>query len=148
MTISCNTSGAEIYYTTDGTNPAKDTGEKYTSAISVTRTTTIKAIAVKAGMYDSGVGTASYTKKTIPVESVTLDRKSASIDKGDKFTLEAAVLPSDATNKEVTWKSSNTGVATVTSKGVVKGIKAGTAKITATAKDGSGKSASCTVTVK
>ena len=46
------------------------------------------------------------------------------------------------------WKSSNTKVATVTSKGVVKAKKAGTVTITATAKDGSGKKATCKVTVK
>ena len=62
--ISCETDGAEIYYTTDGTAPTKDTGEKYTSAISVTRTTTIKAIAVKEGMTDSEVAEAVYRIST------------------------------------------------------------------------------------
>ncbi|MDD6465923.1 MAG: Ig-like domain-containing protein [Coprococcus sp.] len=67
---------------------------------------------------------------------------------GKKQTLKATVTPKKASSKAVVWKSSNKKVATVTSKGVVKAKKAGTATITATAKDGSGKKATCKVTVK
>jgi len=56
--------------------------------------------------------------------------------------------PSDATNKAVTWKSSNTKIATVDKNGKVKAVKKGTVTITATAKDGSGKKVTCKVTVK
>ena len=69
------------------------------------------------------------------------------IKKDSSFTLAAEVTPSNATNKQVEWKSSNTNVATVNSSGKVTGKAKGIAIITATAKDGSGKKASCTVTV-
>jgi hypothetical protein len=70
-----------------------------------------------------------------------------SLSIGESKTLTATVTPSDALNKNVTWKSSNTSVVTVTN-GTIKGIKEGTATVTATAGDGSNVSASCTVTVK
>ena len=60
VTISCSTAGAEIYYTTDGSIPTSSS-TKYTEAIPVTSTTTIKAIAVKDGMANSEVATATYT---------------------------------------------------------------------------------------
>lgn len=61
VTITCATDGATIYYTTDGSTPTTSSTE-YTGAITVNETTTIKAIAVKSGMADSEVATATYTK--------------------------------------------------------------------------------------
>ena len=61
VTLSCATDGATIYYTTDGTTPSASNGTAYTSAISVSETMTIKAIAIKSGMTDSDVATATYT---------------------------------------------------------------------------------------
>ena len=88
-----------------------------------------------------------------PATGVTL--KSTSGDDLSKTTMEVAVgstktivatlKPSNVTNKEVTWKSSDKAIATVSSKGVVKGVKAGTVKITATSGDGAAKK---TVTIK
>jgi uncharacterized protein YjdB len=80
--------------------------------------------------------------------SVTLNKSSATMGIGGTLGLTAAVSPADATNKQVTWSSSNTAVATVTSSGQVKAIKAGTAIIKATAADGSGKYGQCSVTVR
>lgn len=82
-----------------------------------------------------------------PVTSISLSKK-ATMYTGKKLTLKAKVNPANASNKALTWKSSNTKVAKVSSKGIVTGVKAGTVKITATAKDGSRKSATCTVTVR
>jgi murein DD-endopeptidase MepM/ murein hydrolase activator NlpD len=65
---------------------------------------------------------------------------------GSTFTLTPVITPANATDKTVTYSSDNTAVATVDALGVVKGMKAGRAIITATAKDG-GKTAKCTVTV-
>lgn len=82
-----------------------------------------------------------------PVTSISLSKK-ATMYTGKKLTLKAKVNPANASNKALTWKSSNAKVAKVSSKGIVTGVKAGTVKITATAKDGSRKSATCTVTVR
>ncbi|MBQ5906993.1 MAG: SUMF1/EgtB/PvdO family nonheme iron enzyme, partial [Treponema sp.] len=60
VTITCGTEGAKIYYTTDGTEPTAE-GTEYKSAISVTAAVTLKAIAVKSGMNNSAVASASYT---------------------------------------------------------------------------------------
>ncbi len=80
----------------------------------------------------------------IPVSAVTLNKSSLSLEIGKSETLTAAVAPANASDKAVTWKSSNTAVATV-ANGKVTAVKAGTADITATA---GGKSATCKVTVK
>ncbi len=82
-----------------------------------------------------------------PVTSISLSKKATAYT-GKKLALKAKVNPANASVKTLTWKSSNTKIAKVDSKGVVTGVKAGTAKITATAKDGSKKSATCTVTVR
>lgn len=73
----------------------------------------------------------------VKVKSVSVSGSIKKLAKGKTATLKAAVLPSNAANKSVKWKSSNTKIATVTSKGVVTGKSKGTATITATAQDGS-----------
>lgn len=81
-----------------------------------------------------------------PVAQITLKPTSLSLQEGKSSTIKANIRPTDAANKSVKWSSSNAKVATV-SNGVVKAVKAGSAKITCTAQDGSGISASCSVTV-
>lgn len=81
-----------------------------------------------------------------PVAQITLKPTSLSLQEGKSSTVKATIRPTDAANKSVKWSSSNTKVATV-SNGVVKAVKPGSAKITCTAQDGSGISASCSVTV-
>ena len=85
-------------------------------------------------------------KSDIAVETVTLNRTSVALEKGDCINLTATVCPSNATNTAVTWRSTNTSVATV-SNGVVTAKKRGTACIYAEAADGSGASARCHVQV-
>ena len=80
---------------------------------------------------------------SVPVTGVTLNQSSLSLKPGAGATLTVTVNPSNATEKTVTWSSSNPSVATV-SNGTVSAVGAGTATITATA---GGKSAACTVTV-
>ena len=82
---------------------------------------------------------------TQPVTSLSLNAHEFSVERGKRVPLTASVEPADATNKKLTWTSSDKSVATVDSKGRVTGKKAGTCTITATAK--SGASVSCTVTV-
>lgn len=92
-----------------------------------------------------------YTKVTysapeqVAVTGMTLEKKSIEVEKGKTETINAIITPENATRKGITWTSSNANVATVTN-GVVKGISAGTATITATTKDG-GFTDTCEVTV-
>ena len=85
------------------------------------------------------------TETTVKVTGITLTSTELSLAVGESYTLTATVSPSNATDKTVSWYSSNSTVATVTSSGVIKGISAGSTTITATA---GGKSATCVVTVK
>lgn len=72
VSIACATSGATIHYTTDGTTPSANS-TVYSTPISVTETTTIKAIAMKEGMNNSGIAEATYTIET-PSEPVTFTK--------------------------------------------------------------------------
>ena len=89
----------------------------------------------------------TVTPETVPVSQITLNKAETSISVGNSETLTATVAPENAANKALTWASSDEDVATVAPDGTVTAVKAGAATITATAADGSGKSATCTVTV-
>lgn len=90
--------------------------------------------------------TAKYKVKVVSVVSKSISTaKSITVIQGKKTVVKATVLPGNVSVKGVTYKSSNKKVATVDSKGNVKGVKAGKAKITITAKDGKAKA---TVSVK
>ena len=84
VTITCSTDGAKIYYTTDGTEPTASSTE-YTAAISVTEAVTLKAIAVKDGMNDSAVASASYL--IIPTKATCVP--------GDFVLKDGTMLPKD-----------------------------------------------------
>ena len=91
--------------------------------------------------------TIKITVKDLKASSVKLNTTSKTVASGKTTTLKATVKGATGFyNQGVTWKSSNTKVATVSSKGVVKGIAAGQATITATEKGGS-KKATCLITV-
>ncbi|MDO5519055.1 MAG: glycosyl hydrolase [bacterium] len=85
------------------------------------------------------------TDKTVAVTKVSLNKTSVKLDKGKTVKLTASILPTNATNKNVTWSTSNSKVATV-KNGVVTAVAPGTATITVTTKDGN-KKATCKVTV-
>ena len=99
---------------------------------------------------EDGKYTATCTVKVSPApvaaNGVTLTPDKTTLNVGEKQTLTATVLPADATNKNVTWVSSDTSVATV-ENGVVTAVGKGTATITVTTADG-GYTATCEVTVK
>ena len=101
---------------------------------------------------DGNVMYCIVTVENIKVSKITITTTTSNkIATGKKVTLKAAVTPSNAYNKGVTWKSSNTKVATVSSSGVVttkKKMGGKTVTITATAKDGSGKKASYKIYIK
>lgn len=81
---------------------------------------------------------------TVPVTSIKLDKSSVTLKKGETSQLTATVSPDNATNKAVTYSSSNTKVAKVSSSGKITAVGGGTATITAKA---DGKTATCKVTV-
>lgn len=83
-----------------------------------------------------------------PVSSVKLNKRTATLKAGEKLRLTAAVSPKKATTKKVTYKSSQASVASVSASGVVTALRPGTAKITATTADGTGKSAVCNIKVE
>lgn len=80
VTLATPTSGAEIYYTTDGTTPTTES-TKYTAALSLTQTTNVKAIAVKKGSVPSSVMVAEYTKVAAPTKAA---KQSVSTASGDE----------------------------------------------------------------
>ena len=83
---------------------------------------------------------------TVAVQSISLGKDELTLIKGQTTTLSATIVPSDATTKDVTWATSNEGIATV-DNGNIKAVGVGTATISVTTSDG-GKVASCTVTVE
>ena len=91
--------------------------------------------------------TLNIKSATVPVTGVTLDQESLTLQEKGSVTLTATVKPDNATNKTVTWESSDTNIATVSEDGKVTAISVGNTTITATAADGSEVSATCFVTV-
>ncbi|MCM1543810.1 MAG: Ig-like domain-containing protein [Ruminococcus sp.] len=141
--------------TTFNPNNASEKGVTWTTSDSSIATVTSKGV-VKGVKTGKAVITAkskdgNFTAKctvtvTQKATGVKLSASTIKVANGQSKTLTATVSPSDASNKKVTWKSSNTAIAKVNSSGVVTGVKAGTATITATTNDG-GYSASCKVTI-
>ncbi|MCQ2168151.1 MAG: Ig-like domain-containing protein [Bacteroidales bacterium] len=126
---------------------SKDTG-----IVSVDANGTITAISdgttTVSVVSEDGGKTASckITVKT-PVSGISLDVKKLELTIGETYLLQATIIPDNAGNKELEWKSTDESVASVNSSGEVTAISTGTAAITVTTKDG-GKSATCVVTVK
>lgn len=87
------------------------------------------------------------SEPTIKVTSITLNKTTLSLEKGQSETLGATVIPDNATDKSVSWTLDNDMVATVDSDGKVTALSVGTTTIICTANDGSGVHATCNVTV-
>jgi uncharacterized protein YjdB len=94
----------------------------------------------------TSVATGLSSTCKVTVGNVSLDKSEAFIKKGKSLTLTAKVYPTSLTDKSVTWVSSNTKIATVSTSGKVKGVKYGTATITCTSK-ATGLSTTCKITV-
>lgn len=103
------------------------------------------ASSIPSASADGIITTYNFLATVVPATNVSL-RSSLTLIKGKSSYLVARVSPTRATNKNVTWESSDTSVATVDVSGKVVGVKAGIANITVTTVDG-GKTATCVVTV-
>lgn len=84
----------------------------------------------------------------VQVKRIRINPSSALLKPGESRQLSAVVYPGNASNKSVSWSSSNNSIITINSDGVITAKNVGTAKITCTAKDGSGKKETCEVTVE
>ena len=106
-------------------------------------------ITATAEAANSGTVTAyvDITVTTIAVTGVTVSPTSKELTVGGTQQLTATISPSNATNKNVTWESDTTSVATVSSAGLVTAVAAGTATITVTSSADNTKKATCTITV-
>ncbi len=139
-----NATNKGITWTSSNTNVAIVSNGKVTAK--TVGTTTITVTTVDGGYTAScNVTVTEKAPATVAVTGVTLNKSAVSLEKDKTETLTATVTPTNATNTNVTWKSSNTSVATI-SNGIVTAKSAGTAVITVTTADG-GYAAECTVTV-
>lgn len=131
-----NATNKTITWTSSNTSIATVSGGKVTGKKAGTVTITAKS-------HNGKTATAKITVTGIPVTGIKLDKTSLTIKDGGTATLKATITPSNATNKSVSWTSSNNNIATV-SNGKITARKPGTVKITAKAES---KSATATVTV-
>lgn len=124
------------------------------SVVSVTQNGVIrgrkygKAVVTAQAKDGSGKKAKIHVQVGRKVSKVALPAKTMILDVKAKTKMKATVSPSNATKRNLTYRSSNKGVATVSSTGVVYGKAKGTATITVSSKDGSGKKANCKVQVK
>ena len=117
-TVTWSTSNEKVATVKDGKVTAANPGEAVVSAVAGSAKAECKVI---------------VKKPVVEVQSVTLNKTSVQIYAGQSCQLTATVAPDNATNKSVSWQSSNTSIATVDNNGLVQAIGAGTAKITAVA---------------
>lgn len=99
------------------------------------------------GMNYSSSATCVVTVNKKAVEKISLNKSSLALYEGESETLSATISPDNATDKSISWSSSDNAVATVDSNGHVKAVRIGTVFITATSNSNRGVSASCTLTV-
>jgi uncharacterized protein YjdB len=142
---SSNTSVASIS-TGNSTNSTNNTVTKTITAVTAGTTTITANITAADGSTKTATCAVTVTAATVAVTGVTVSPTTASLTVGGTQQLTATVAPSNATNKAVSWSSSNTSVATVNTNGLVTAVSSGSAIITVTTADGS-KKATCTVTV-
>jgi uncharacterized protein YjdB len=139
-----NATNQSVSWTSDNTNIATVNSSGVVTAVSAGLAT------ITVTTQDSGK-TAScavtiVSAIRVPVTGVTLSSSSLLLIPGQTSALTATILPSDATNKAVTWASDNTAVAAVDANGTITALAEGSANITVTTTDGS-KTATCMVTV-
>ena len=137
-----NSTEKTVEWSTSDAKVATVSGGKVTAVAEGTATITVKT---KDGG-KTATCKVTVTAKTVPVEGIAFTNDNVSVTVGDTTLLYVSFTPNNASNKKVTWSSSNKSVATVDTKGNVIGVKEGTATITVKTNDG-GKTATCKVTV-
>ncbi|SDZ60755.1 Por secretion system C-terminal sorting domain-containing protein [Flavobacterium aquidurense] len=136
-----NATNQNVTWTSSNTAVATvNTSGLVTAVAAGTTTITVKTVD------GNKTATSAITVAAIPVASVSVTPTTASLYAGNTQQLTATVLPANATNKNVTYSSSNTAIATVNSSGLVTAVSAGTANITTTTQDGN-KTAVAAITV-
>lgn len=136
-----NATNKKITYKSSNTNVAIVSANGLVTAKSVGKAT----ITATSSNNKKATITVNVVKKETKVESVSITPSKGEIYVGDTITLKEVIKPSNATNQNVTWSSSNTSVATI-SNGVVKGIKAGNTTIIV--KTENNKTSTAAITVK
>ena len=137
-----NATDKTITWSSSDTNVATVDAEGTVTAVS-TGTATIYAQTSASGI--RGTCTITVVDEIIPETGITLNKETLSLEKDEIYTLSAEFTPSNATDKTLTWTSSNTSVATVNNNGQVTAVGVGNATITATTVNGF--TATCEVTV-
>lgn len=144
-------------YPTNATNKNVNwsSNDKSVATVSSNGLVTAKSVGTATVTCRAADGSGKYATCKVTVKaskvyvtSISLNKTSASLSVGETTQLSATVSPNSATNKSVNWSSDNTSVATVSSNGLVTAKSAGNATITCKATDGSGKKATCSITVK
>ncbi|MDE5871450.1 MAG: Ig-like domain-containing protein, partial [Muribaculaceae bacterium] len=136
-----NTTDKTVTWTSDNEEVATVDAEGKVTAISLGEAT----ITATCG---DVTATCMVTVVPTPVENVTLSNTSLNLTEGETATLTATVAPADATDKTLTWSSSDASVATVSETGEVTAVKAGTANITVESTNGLSATCAVTVTIK
>jgi uncharacterized protein YjdB len=154
----------KIYYTTDNNDPTlespiynwiasrwwsnrEDVLDEINKPIEITEDTIIKAITIGFGREDSDIATFEYKIEVVDVTGVSISEGDQTLEEGETVQLNAVVEPENATNKGVTWSTSDEAVVTVSETGLVTAVSEGEATITVTTEDGSFTD-SITVTVE
>ena len=151
VTLRCGTQDADIYYTTDGSEPSAQS-TRYEGSITINSDTTIKAVAIKSGYNDSETAVFTYTIKEeiIEITGISLDKDELKLGVDQKGSLTVSFQPENALPEKITWSSDKPSVAQVLADAAddataeVTALAAGTCVITASCGE---FTAQCTVTV-
>lgn len=122
-----------------------DANKNPSSSASGTITDPIKDNAIENGKITEDIMSPENTENR-PVAELKIDKTSVTLEEGKSTAIKATIRPNDAKNKTLSWKSSNTAVATA-SNGTIKAIKPGSCTVTVSTTDGSGISKTIAVTV-
>ena len=146
-TISTSDEATPDEITTEPSSPTTESSTIESSTEPSSSTTEPSLSTTESSTIESSTEPTTTKPTDIKVSSIKLNTKNHTMYSNQYVQLKATVLPNNAYNKSVTWKSSNSKIATVDKNGKVKALKVGNAIITATSTDGSNVSAECKIKV-